>query len=93
MLGAEFWVMRAVLHQKGVARGEPVNIDDCTPEAFVGVLALVNAGDFCLLPDGTICEPVEVFRSQLDADAHMAQLKEKHPGEDFRVVLNMDVKL
>lgn len=91
MRAPEFWVMRAILH-KG-PRGVPVNIEDCSPGAFVAVLALVNTGDYCLLPDGTICEPVEVYSSQLDADAHRAKLQREMPGEDFRVIMNVDVKL
>jgi len=82
--------MRALLHRKGPAKGHPVNIEDCTPAAFVAVLAVVNTGEFAMMPDGTICEPVEVFELQLDAQAHAAELKKKHPGEDFRVIINMD---
>lgn len=82
--------MRAVLHQKGRRQGTAVTLDDCTPASFVAVLALVNAGDYCLLPDGTICEPVEVFEHQLDADAHAAKLAKQMPAEDFRVVMNLD---
>lgn len=96
MRAPEFWVMRAILHQgpkSGPMRGQAVNIEDCTPGAFVAVLALVNTGDYCLLPDGTICEPVEVFTTQLDADAHRAKLSREMPREDFRVIMNVDVKL
>lgn len=89
----EFWVLRALLHQHGKARGRPVNLDHCTPASMVAVLALVNTGDYVLLPDGTICEPVEVYVSQVDAEAEREKLALTYPAEDFRVIMNLDVAL
>lgn len=93
MRAPEFWVMRALLHQKGKAAGAPVNIEHCTPGSFLAVMALVNTGDYALLPDGTICEPVEVYQSQMVADAEAAKLRAEYPDEDFRVIMNLDVAL
>lgn len=83
----EYWVMRVLLHQGRV----PVQLDMMSPGAYVATQALIASGSLAMLPDGSICEPVEVFDDEPAAHAHRAKLAEKHPGEDFRVILNADV--
>ena len=83
----EYWVFRVMLHQGRV----PVQLSMMTPGAYVATLALITAGSLALLPDGSICEPVEVFDNEPDAHAYRELQAEKHPGEDFRVVLNADI--
>lgn len=79
--------MRVMLHQGR----QPVQLSMMTPGAYVATQALIADGSLALLPDGSICEPVEVFDLEADAHAHRAQLAAKHPAEDFRVILNADV--
>ncbi len=83
----EFWVMRVLLHQGR----QPVQLDMMTPGAYLATQALIAAGSLAMLPDGSICEPVEVFEIEHDAHAYRAKLAGEHPGEDFRVILNADV--
>lgn len=83
---AEYWVMRVLLHQ-----GRPVQLSMMTPGALLATTMAVNAGTLAMLPDGSICEPVEVFDDEPLAHEHRRTLMERHPGTDFRVVLNADV--
>jgi hypothetical protein len=76
----EYWVMRVVLH----------NRKPRTPAAHIAVMALVNAGTFCLLPSQDIVEPVEVFDEERQAQEHREQLLREFPHEDFRIVMNTD---
>ena len=85
----EVWVVRVLLHQGHTA----VQLDMMTPGAYIATMALVATGDLAMLPDGCICEPVEVFRTETEAHAHRAQLARDNPGSDFRVILNMDVSV
>jgi hypothetical protein len=78
-----------MLHQGRV----PVQLDMMSPGAYVATLALITAGSLAMLPDGAICEPVEVFRDEESAHEHRAQLAAKHPREDFRVLLSADVSV
>lgn len=81
----EFWVMRVLLHPGTRAA---VRMSNLSPADTVTAMAHVAAGELCCLPDGCIAEPVEVFRSELDAAAHREKLLSDKPGADFRVVLN-----
>lgn len=79
--------MRVLLHQGR----QPVQLDMMTPGAYLATQALIAAGSLAMLPDGSICEPVEVFDHEAAAHEHRAQLQAQHPSEDFRVILNADV--
>jgi hypothetical protein len=81
--------MRVMLHEGR----QPVQLSMMTPGAYVATLALITAGSLAMLPDGSICEPVEVFDHEPAAHEHRAQLAEKHPREDFRVVMNTDLTI
>jgi hypothetical protein len=81
--------MRVLLHQGRV----PVQLSMMTPGAFIATTALIASGSLACLPDGSICEPVEVFDQEPDAHTHRAQLAAKHPGEDFRVIMNADISI
>lgn len=83
----EFWVFRVLLHQGK----QPVQLDMMTPGAYLATQALIAAGSLAMLPDGSICEPVEVFDDEASAHAYREALRKKHPEEDFRVILNADV--
>lgn len=79
--------MRVMLHEGR----QPVQLDMMTPGAYVATQALIAAGSLAMLPDGSICEPVEVFEDEEAAHAYRLALLKKHPREDFRVILNADV--
>ena len=85
---AEYWVMRVMLHE-----GHTVQLDLMTPGARIATEVAIAAGSLAMLPDGSICEPVEVFAEELAARAHRLTLIKKHPAEDFRIVLNADVTI
>jgi hypothetical protein len=83
----EFWVVRVLMHKP---KRTPVRIEDMTAAAALTTLALVNTGDLCCLPDGSIAEPVQVFDHELDAHAHAVKLRADFPSADFRVLLSTD---
>jgi len=85
-LKCEWWVMRVLLHE-----GAPVQLDLMTPGARIACEVVIATGSLAMLPDGSICEPVEVFDSEAPAHAHRAILLARHPGSDFRVIVNADV--
>jgi len=79
--------MRVWLHQ-----GRPVQLDLMTPGARIACEVAIAAGSLCMLPDGSICEPVEVFDDdEAAAHEHRRRLVEKYPDVDFRIVMNADV--
>lgn len=80
--------MRVLLHQ-----GRKVQLDLLTPTSRADVQVNIDNGKLAVLPDGSIAEPVEVFDEELPAHSHREKLRAKHPGEDFRVILNGDVPL
>lgn len=84
----EYWVMRVLLHQ-----GRPLQLDLLAPGVRIAATKCIDAGTLAMLPDGCIVEPVEVFDEEARAHEHRALLVEKHPHDDFRVVLNADVAL
>lgn len=86
----EWWVMRAVLHDVTRERVQ-LTMFPAGSTLHDAIVAKVDAGDFALLPDSTICEPIEVFDDEPSAHAHRAKLQAAHPAEDFRVILNADV--
>lgn len=77
--------MRVLLHQ-----GARVTLANMTPSASIAVIACINTGSLALLPDNSIAEPVEVFASEMDAQAHREKMVRDNPGQDFRVVLNAE---
>jgi hypothetical protein len=84
----EFWVMRVVLHRGHHAA---LQTDLLSGVAATGEVCSVNASDgFVLLPDAAIAEPIEVFDDEHAAHLHREIMRAKHPGEDFRVILNSD---
>lgn len=85
----EFWVMRVLLHPGPMRK--PVKLDDMTPAARLTTLLAVNRGALCCMPDGCICEPMEVFDTEGPAHVHREKLMRDNPGSDFRVALNTDV--
>lgn len=82
----EFWVMRVLLHP-GPMRKQ-LKLADLNPDDMKAFLAHVERGELTCLPDGCICEPVEQYKSQLDADAARERFVRDSPGADYRVVLN-----
>jgi hypothetical protein len=89
----EYWVMRVMLHP-----GPPpvqLRLEHMSPGAAVATLALLHAGDLALLPDGCICEPVEIFDRMDGHDEEKAhELRARlvrDTGADYRVILNTDV--
>lgn len=84
----EYWVVRVLLHH-----GRPVQLSHelMSPGVYKATYAKVDAGDYVLLPDFTIAEPVMNWREEHDAHAHREQLVKDHPGVDFRVLLTVDV--
>jgi hypothetical protein len=88
--------MRVLLHQghQGVIGARAaIKLSDMMPGHQVATLVSIAAGKFCLLPDGCIAEPAEVFDRQEDAHSHRDQLAREYPSEDFRVVLNSSVSI
>lgn len=83
----EYWVMRVLLHE---GRG-PVQLSLMTPGAYIATMALITAGSLAMLPDGCICEPVEVFDEQEQAHELRARLMRENTGADFRVVISATV--
>jgi len=79
----EYWVMRVTL-----PHGRPR-----TASAQIAALALVGTADWCLLPSGDFCEPIEVYESEQAAHEHARELQRKAPAEDFRVIMNADVAI
>lgn len=87
---AEFWVVRR--WRKYVdGRYWPVRLDEMTPTAKIATIAMLNQGKLVIMPDDTIGEPVEVFEDEKSAAAHREVLTRRHPGEEFRVLLNVDI--
>lgn len=81
-----YWVVRVVLHE-----GRPVQLSMLSP-GMVEVVALeVDAGAFALLPDGSICEPIEGFDLEHEAHECRVSLLAKHPTTDFRVTMSVCV--
>jgi hypothetical protein len=89
---AEYWVMRRWRMYKD-GKYYPVTLSMMTPSAQVATLALLSQGKLACLPDDTLAEPVEVFDTEQQAIEHRRVLTTKHPDEDFRVVMNVDVEL
>lgn len=78
--------MRIVLHQ-----GRILQLDLFSGVNATGQLATAKpSAGFVMLPDNSIAEPVEVFDDELQAHAHREVMRKRHPGEDFRVILNSD---
>jgi hypothetical protein len=86
-LALKFFVVRVILHQPSAARKRPVRYSDMTTPAQLAVLAMVKAGDLCQLPCGAIAEGVKEHTNEVDAHKHREQLASRHPGEDFRVII------
>lgn len=86
-VGLKFFVVRVILHKPNGARARPVRYSDMTTPAQLAVLAMVKAGDLCQLPCGAIAEGVKEHRNEVDAHRHRESLASRHPGEDFRVVI------
>ncbi len=67
--------------------------DDCSPAVKIAVGAALALDKLCILPDGCIAEPVEVFDGvdgQVNAFARMANEQRAHPHEAYTVVMNAD---
>jgi len=80
---SRFWVTRVLLHE-----GTRVQLHLLPSGTRESVEAEVNAGAFALLPDGSICEPVEdCGPDEPKAHAARAKLAEDFPDEDFRVLM------
>ena len=83
----EYWVMRVLLHESG----RPLQMDMLAPGVRIATRACVETGTLAMLPDGSICEPVEVFDVEEMAHEHRSKLQGEHKGADFRVVLTAGV--
>ena len=79
----EYWVVRVLMH-----RGRKVQLDLLTPAERAEVTVRLDKGALLTLPDDSIAEPVEVFSEEPPAHVHREELRVKHPGEDFRIILN-----
>lgn len=80
----EYWVCRVMLHQ-----GRRVQLHLLPDGIGRAVQADIDAGAYCLLSDGSICEPVESFPEEPDAHERRGVLAVAHPSEDFRVVMTV----
>lgn len=88
----EFWVMR-VWTRWVDGRRYAVHYGDCSAAVQIAINAGIALGKLVVMPDGRVCEPVEVFdgiEGQLDAEARRQKEALAHPHEEFRVVMNAD---
>lgn len=87
---AEFWVMRVLLLDGVIGAKRPIKFGELTDESKRLMTAAVQAGKLCILPDGCIAEPVEVFDDDEErAHAFRVSVAMMHPADDFRVVMNV----
>lgn len=84
----EYWVMRVMLHQ---GKRVQLSLDFMTAPAMAATVALINLGEYALLPDNSIAEPVQGFDEECDSHALREKLARENPAEEFRVVMTMDV--
>jgi hypothetical protein len=84
----EYWVMRVC---RALRTNEPIVFSQCDAATQITVNALAYLGKLCIMPDGTVTEPIEVFDVEADAQAHRLFCRRRWPREDFRVVINADV--
>jgi hypothetical protein len=77
--------MRVLLHQ-----GRTVQLSLLTPTSRATIQTGLDSGSLAMLPDNAIAEPVEVFDDEIKAHEHREIMRRKHPGEDFRVILNAE---
>jgi hypothetical protein len=82
----EFWVMRVLLHPGPMRR--QLKLKDLGPDDMRAYLEHVQRGELTCLPDGCIAEPMEQFKTELDAHAERERLARDKPSEDYRVILN-----
>ncbi len=82
--------MRVLLHPGPYPR-RALQLDQMSPTAQTATLAMIAGGSLACLPDGCICEPVEVFRLEVDAHEHRRKLVSDDSEGDYRVILNTDV--
>lgn len=80
--------MRVLMHPGPANR--PVRLEHLQAEDSERATRLITAGDLACLPDGCIAEPMEVFRTQQEAEEHMLKLARDNPGQEYRVTLNAD---
>ena len=80
-----YWVLKVLLHPGPTKR--PVRFDEMTPAAHVTMTMLLIAGEYVLLPDGCIAEPVADFDNEPMAHEHRNDLLASWPESDFRVVM------
>lgn len=94
MTGCEIWLCRVLLHRgrAGAIEGRRMNVADLHDAAHQAVLAKVVSGELGVLPnDGAIVEPVQSFRTEVEAQAERAKRMHDKPGEDWRVVITLAV--
>ncbi len=89
MTGCEIWLCRVLLHPGPVRK--QLKLDDLNARSHEAVLAKIVSGEFGALPDGCIVEPVQSFRTEVDAAAARKQAMRDKPEDDWRVVVTMAV--
>ncbi len=83
---SHYYVTRVLLHE-----GRTVQLQLLPPGVASSIQAEVDAGAYALLPDGSICEPVELYLDEPQAHERRAELAKMHPEEDFRVLLTVEL--
>lgn len=87
----KFFVVRVILMQADNGTWRPVTIDDMDVPTQIAILAMVRRGDICKLPGGEFAEGVKEHRNEYAARLQRTQLAQRHPDEDFRVVMETGV--
>lgn len=85
---AHYYVTRVLLHE-----GRTVQLQLLPPGVASSIQAEVDAGAYALLPDGSICEPIELYLDEPQAHERRTALAAQHPAEDFRVLMTVELSV
>lgn len=90
MASIEFWVCKVLMHQ-GPPWG-PMRVGELKEASHQTVMQKIIDGELGCLQSGEIIEPIEQFSTEEAAHEKRTRLTMDSPADDFRVVLNMEVK-